>query len=188
MGSSWGRRANGVHQRPQSRCRQLSKIEGLLLQSVFVCLLLGWLVACLVLPRICLRARDGGIEPDQHLYILAVACWELITNTFRWLVPLTIRSNYDVTTLKDNLLTGIPAEYSGANPIFAGYVADTDLVHNTIHDSRYSGICVGWGWGEESYVFILSLDPLMTPVVTYSVAHIASFLRTQVRTEHPGGK
>ena len=40
--------------------------------------------------------------------------------------------------IADNLLTGIPAEYSGANPIFAGYVADTALVHNTIHDSRRS--------------------------------------------------
>lgn len=47
---------------------------------------------------------------------------------------------------------GIPTEYSGANPIFAGYVADTSLVHNTIHDSRYSGICAGWGWGLSSYV------------------------------------
>ena len=37
----------------------------------------------------------------------------------------------------DNLMSGIPKEYSGANPIFAGYVADTDLVHNTIHDSTY---------------------------------------------------
>lgn len=23
---------------------------------------------------------------------------------------------------------------------------------NTIHDSRYSGICIGWGWGMSSYV------------------------------------
>ena len=29
--------------------------------------------------------------------------------------------------------------------IFVGYVADTYLVHNTIHDTKYSGICAGWG-------------------------------------------
>ena len=46
--------------------------------------------------------------------------------------------------VSDNLLTGIPVEYSGANPIFAGYVADTLIDHNTIHDSTYSGICLGW--------------------------------------------
>lgn len=54
--------------------------------------------------------------------------------------------------VSDNNFKSIPCEYSGANPIFAGYVADTELVHNTIHDSRYSGICAGWGWGEPSYV------------------------------------
>ena len=64
--------------------------------------------------------------------------------------------------IADNLLTGIPAEFSGANPIFAGYVADMDLVHNTIHDTRYSGICVGWGWGESSYVRSKYPPPLAT--------------------------
>eukprot|EP00039_Didymoeca_costata_P028580 m.21525 g.21525 ORF g.21525 m.21525 type:complete len:848 (-) comp7175_c0_seq1:170-2713(-) len=53
--------------------------------------------------------------------------------------------------VSDNLFTGIPNEYSGANPIFAGYVADTNIVHNTVHNSRYSGICAGWGWGMASY-------------------------------------
>ena len=43
--------------------------------------------------------------------------------------------------VQDCLFRGIPAEYSGANPIFAAYVADTVLAHNTIHDSRYSGVC-----------------------------------------------
>jgi hypothetical protein len=54
--------------------------------------------------------------------------------------------------VQDSLFVGIPAEYSGANPIFAAYVADTTLAHNTIHDSRYSGVCIGWGWGMSSYV------------------------------------
>lgn len=53
--------------------------------------------------------------------------------------------------VSDSLFTGIPIEYSGANPIFAAYVADTAIVHNTIDNSRYSGVCVGWGWGLESY-------------------------------------
>eukprot|EP01050_Picozoa_sp_SAG11_P000458 SAG11_NODE_13_length_26388_cov_67.360341_30_plen_721_part_00 len=47
--------------------------------------------------------------------------------------------------ISDNLFEGIPCEYSGANPIFAAYVADSTLAHNTIRDSRYSAICAGWG-------------------------------------------
>jgi hypothetical protein len=54
--------------------------------------------------------------------------------------------------LSDNLFSGIPVEYSGANPIFAAYVADTSIDHNTIHKSAYSGICLGWGWGMTSYM------------------------------------
>ena len=53
--------------------------------------------------------------------------------------------------VSDNLFSGIPTEFSGANPIFAGYVADTTIEHNTIHNTRYSGICAGWGWGMSSY-------------------------------------
>jgi hypothetical protein len=43
-------------------------------------------------------------------------------------------------------------EYGGANPIFAGYIADTILTHNTFTDSAYSSICAGWGWGMASYM------------------------------------
>jgi hypothetical protein len=41
--------------------------------------------------------------------------------------------------VSDNIFSGIPVEYSGANPIFAAYVADTLIDHNRIHDSSYSG-------------------------------------------------
>eukprot|EP01048_Picozoa_sp_COSAG05_P025796 COSAG05_NODE_6738_length_911_cov_0.782020_1_plen_218_part_10 len=54
--------------------------------------------------------------------------------------------------VSDNLIFDMPREYSSANPIFAGYVADTSLVHNTIRNSTYSAICAGWGWGESSYM------------------------------------
>ena len=45
--------------------------------------------------------------------------------------------------VSDNVFTGIPVEYSGANPVFAGYVADTLVDHNSIHDSSYSGASAG---------------------------------------------
>ena len=53
--------------------------------------------------------------------------------------------------VQDNHFYSNTQEFSSANPIFVGYVADTILAHNTIHDSRYSGICAGWGWGLTSY-------------------------------------
>ena len=54
--------------------------------------------------------------------------------------------------VSDNTFESIPTEYSGANPVFAAYVADARLVHNTINNTRYSGMCVGWGWGLDSYM------------------------------------
>ena len=55
--------------------------------------------------------------------------------------------------VSDCLIYDLPREYSSANPIFAGYVADTDILHNTIRNSTYSAICAGWGWGESSYAW-----------------------------------
>ncbi len=43
----------------------------------------------------------------------------------------------------------IGAEYQDSVAVFAGYVNGTVIAHNEIHDLPYSGISVGWGWGEE---------------------------------------
>ena len=45
--------------------------------------------------------------------------------------------------VQDNHFYNNTREYSSANPIFIGYVADAILAHNTIHNSKYSGICAG---------------------------------------------
>ncbi len=34
----------------------------------------------------------------------------------------------------------------GCVGIGAGYVSNTDIIHNEVHRVNYSGICVGWGW------------------------------------------
>lgn len=54
--------------------------------------------------------------------------------------------------VSDCEMDSIPVEYGGTNPIFGGYIADTVLAHNTIKNSAYSGICLGWGWGLPSYM------------------------------------
>ena len=40
-------------------------------------------------------------------------------------------------------------EYRGGHAIFAGYTDGTRIAHNEICRIPYSGISVGWGWGEE---------------------------------------
>ena len=47
----------------------------------------------------------------------------------------------------DNVLTNIALEFRGAAAIFAGYVALANISHNTILNTGYTGISLGWGWG-----------------------------------------
>jgi hypothetical protein len=49
----------------------------------------------------------------------------------------------------DCLVERMGAEYEDSVGIFAGYVQETVIEHNEIRDLPYSGISVGWGWGEE---------------------------------------
>ncbi len=51
-------------------------------------------------------------------------------------------------TVRNCEITRIGAEYEDSIGIFCGYVRDTTLEHNEIADLPYSGISVGWGWGE----------------------------------------
>lgn len=49
-------------------------------------------------------------------------------------------------TVEDNEVCDAANEDWGCAGISAGYVSDTDISHNTLHNLNYSGICVGWGW------------------------------------------
>lgn len=49
----------------------------------------------------------------------------------------------------NNIIHDCCLEYKGGVGIFAGYTEETRLAHNLIHDMPYSGISMGWGWGEE---------------------------------------
>ena len=50
--------------------------------------------------------------------------------------------------IKNNVIHDVGVEYQGSVGIFAGYVADTLIAHNEIFNLPYTGISVGWGWGE----------------------------------------
>ncbi len=49
----------------------------------------------------------------------------------------------------NNCIHDCGADYWGSVGVFAGYTDGTTIAHNEIFDLPYSGISVGWGWGEE---------------------------------------
>lgn len=50
-------------------------------------------------------------------------------------------------TIANNLLTRIGEDYFGSVAILAYYTGETAIVHNEISEVPYTGISVGWGWG-----------------------------------------
>ncbi len=48
--------------------------------------------------------------------------------------------------IENNLITDIGLDYRSSVGIFAGFVSNTRIQHNNIHDTPYTGISVGWGW------------------------------------------
>jgi hypothetical protein len=51
--------------------------------------------------------------------------------------------------ITNNTIHDVCVEYRGGVGIFGGYTEATVIAHNDIHDLPYSGISLGWGWGEE---------------------------------------
>jgi len=57
----------------------------------------------------------------------------------------TVRNNQ----VLNNLIENCAVEYMGGLGVFVGYTDATVIAHNEIRNMPYSGISVGWGWGEE---------------------------------------
>ena len=51
--------------------------------------------------------------------------------------------------IANNLITDIGIDYRSSVGIFAGFVSNTSIEHNDIHDAPYTGISVGWGWTDK---------------------------------------
>ena len=52
-------------------------------------------------------------------------------------------------TVADSTITSNGIEYTAAAGIFVGYASEVVIEHNWIHDTSYSNIAMGWGWGRE---------------------------------------
>jgi len=64
-------------------------------------------------------------------------------------VPYNPADEREVTrdiTIADTVIHHTGLDYPGTCAIAAGYVRDTLIEHNDIHDVPYTGISVGWGW------------------------------------------
>jgi hypothetical protein len=48
--------------------------------------------------------------------------------------------------IANNLITDIGLDYRSSVGIFAGFVSNTSIEYNDIHDAPYTGISVEWGW------------------------------------------
>jgi hypothetical protein len=49
----------------------------------------------------------------------------------------------------NNYIHDLPVEYKGGVGVFVGYTDGTVIAHNEICNLPYSGVSIGWGWGEE---------------------------------------
>lgn len=57
-------------------------------------------------------------------------------------------NEYDTDyTLQRCVVEGAAVEMRGAAAFFIGYVRNADVSYNTITDTGYTGISLGWGWG-----------------------------------------
>ena len=50
-------------------------------------------------------------------------------------------------TIKDCKMLNLPVEFTASTAIFGGYVGSVRIEHNHVANTSYSGISLGWGWG-----------------------------------------
>jgi hypothetical protein len=51
------------------------------------------------------------------------------------------------SVLSDTYASDMAVEFGGAAGLFAGYVVNATVLHNSISDAGYDGMSMGWGWG-----------------------------------------
>jgi hypothetical protein len=63
--------------------------------------------------------------------------------------PQDLRTVVRNNQIINNYIHNIGVEFQDSVGIFAGYTDGTVIAHNEICDLPYTGVSVGWGWGEE---------------------------------------
>ncbi len=80
---------------------------------------------------------------------------------------------YDVT-IHNNIILNIGMEYPSATAIYISHVDGLKLTHNTIHNTAYSGVSIGWGWSMVPYQYGEKIN-IRHADVSYN--HITDFMR-----------
>lgn len=57
-------------------------------------------------------------------------------------------------TVSDNYVHDVANQYLGGVGIVAGWVTGTTIDHNDVSDTPYTGISLGWGWGQQSTAYM----------------------------------
>lgn len=81
--------------------------------------------------------------------------------------------------IQNNVVHDIGAEFPGAVGIWAGYTENTLIAHNEVFNVPYSGISIGWGWG--------NADKPGDPTSSLNNKIIANHVHHHMRTLYDGG-
>lgn len=73
-------------------------------------------------------------------------------------------------TIQNNFITKTGVEYESSVGIFLGYSADSIISNNEISELPYSGISVGWGWGNEGVILNPSFSEQIVPDPSYDTS------------------
>jgi hypothetical protein len=78
-------------------------------------------------------------------------------------VPSTVESG---DTVSNNEVNNVANGYYGGVGIFAGWVANTTISHNDVWNVPYTGISLGWGWGDPAQP-----SPMVNNHIDYNTVH-----------------
>ena len=59
-------------------------------------------------------------------------------------------------TIKDNYFTDIAWQEYGGCAICLNYCVNAKITKNTVTNTKYTGISVGWGWSDDAYPFLMN--------------------------------
>ncbi len=97
----------------------------------------------------------------------------------------TVRGN----RVTNNVVTRCGVEYQDSIGIFAGYTDGTVIAHNEIFDLPYTGVSVGWGWGEPDAGGGGYASPItwLTPTISGNNLIEANHIHHVMRLRNDGG-
>ena len=85
---------------------------------------------------------------NSRFYDIAMSAIVIGNHTTEWENPKN--RNIDIS-ITNNHLRNIGYDYPAAGGIYLSMVDTLKILHNTIEETAYSGITVGWGWDAVSY-------------------------------------